>query len=475
MKLNGLQKAGLKVLGIEFHEGGRTDSRRRSRLGGGQPQDHRKTLTTAKRKELIKRSRIINSNSPVALEARTTLADYAVGNGSRPIAQTEDQDWNEAAQALFMQWAKRPTICRRYSLAEVERMTSFALDVDGELFAHKTRDTWQNPALQLFESHRLSSHTEEMEGIYDGIKYAANGRPMVYFIDTKTPKNPRSPDRGIRAAHMLHVHDPQNFSSSRAVPAWANGLLGEQDRLEILAGESQIWKSQAEIAHVLESNREQALEDGDFGFDDDDDAIAGTDEATISAVLGGKVIRLDQGETLSTPDANRPGSEFQSAQMILAGGMLGGHLPPELILDASKIGGASVRLITSKADRKIKHRKQVIDSRLLDGCWFYVIGAAIDRGDLDPFKGWSNVGWTRPRSITVDAGRDSQQARADLEMGRKLWSDDIGEGGNHFDAHWRKRAKEAARIQAIADEEGVPVEALYKPERTNAQNTRVTE
>jgi capsid protein len=146
-------------------------------------------------------------------------------------------------------------------------------------------------------------------------------------------------------------------------------------------------------------------------------------------------------------------------------------LPYEFVLDASNIGGAGVRLIVAKADRRFSYRQMILIQRLLQPTWGYVIGDAIDRGELAPVKGWNKVGWVCPRRVTVDAGREDESHRKNVEMGLLSFSDHFSELGMNFSEEIERRAQDAKAILETAARYGVPVEMLYRPSGTQSVAT----
>jgi capsid protein len=141
----------------------------------------------------------------------------------------------------------------------------------------------------------------------------------------------------------------------------------------------------------------------------------------------------------------------------------GGGLPHEFTQDPSKVGGASVRLITAKAGRRFEKRQQAIINRMLIQTWGYVIGDAIDKGELAPMKDWYKVRFVTPRKITVDAGRESKENRADVETGLKTLDEHFKELGQDFEEQLDIRARNAAAIIAAAKKYNVPINMLYNP------------
>ena len=127
------------------------------------------------------------------------------------------------------------------------------------------------------------------------------------------------------------------------------------------------------------------------------------------------------------------------------------------------MGGAGVRLIVAKADRRFSFRQMILEKRLIRPVWAYVIGDAIDRGFLPPVPGWWRIAIVGPKRVTTDAGREAQQNRADVEMGLKTLSDHYAELGADFGEEIERRAADAKLIMETALKYGVPLEMLWKP------------
>ena len=105
----------------------------------------------------------------------------------------------------------------------------------------------------------------------------------------------------------------------------------------------------------------------------------------------------------------------------------------------------------------------ILDKRLIRPVWAYVIGDAIDRGILPPVAGWWRMATVPPKRVTVDAGREAQQNRADVEMGLKTLSDHYAELGADFGEEIERRAADAKLIMETARKYDVPLEMLWKP------------
>lgn len=141
-----------------------------------------------------------------------------------------------------------------------------------------------------------------------------------------------------------------------------------------------------------------------------------------------------------------------------------GVLPYEFVSDPSKIGGASVRLITAKAARVFSKYSQVIIDQFCVPTWGYILGQAIADGELPDDPKWNEVSWTTPKSVTVDAGRDAANDRNDVEMGLLSMSELYAQRGLDFRTEMDKRASDMAFIIEKAKSTGIPVWMLYKPD-----------
>jgi hypothetical protein len=68
--------------------------------------------------------------------------------------------------------------------------------------------------------------------------------------------------------------------------------------------------------------------------------------------------------------------------------------------------------------------------------------------------------------VTVDAGREAANDRADIEMGLMSMSELYGQRGLDFRSEMEKRAADMAHIQNLAKQYGIPFELLFRPTNT---------
>jgi len=450
-----LQKL-IRVLGFSAYEAA-NPSPRRSRVPGNAPSDTRKELTSHTRRELVRKSRYLHKNSGFAREIVSDMAIYSTGDGMRPQAQTADPNWNNTAENHFMRWAARCEITNRFSFAECQSLISRGLDVDGEYYVLKVRDRFGYPRLQLLESHRIGDSS--VGDTQDGIIFDAYGAPYYYRVLL---------DEGYRdviAGAVMHIFEPESVSAVRNAPTYQHSINHLLDENELIALEKHAVKDNAGISRVLKSEDGTLGDNADFGMGIGADGEP-TDPQAVERIIGGKVVSIKTNESLETHQPNRPSPVFTGFLEHLKRDSAAGVLPYEFVLDPGGARSAGIRLVVAKADRRFSYRQMILIQRFLKPTWGFVIGDAINTGQLAPMKGWNKVLFTTPKRVTVDAGRESESHRKDVEMGLTSFSEHFAELGQDFDEQLEIRAQNAKKIVDAAQRYGVPVTMLYRPSGT---------
>lgn len=436
-------------------------STKRSRVPGAAPTDAKKELTSHVRRELVRKSRYLIKNSGFTREVVGDMAIYSTGDGIRPQAQSVDPVWNRAAEDYFARWSARPEITGRFSFEECQNLVCRGIDVDGEFFVLKVRDSLGRARVQLVESHRVGSPSHNSEAI-DGVMFNMFGAPVSYLIEQDD-----GAFRPVFASAVMHVFEPEHASGARSHPTLQHSINHILDEMEMLALEKHAVKDNQDVSRVIKRESGDLEDDGDFRVSPDTGESADSSDASaIQQILGGKVVALKPGESVESYQSKRPSQVFTGFLEHLKRDSSAGVLPYEFVLDPAKVGGAGVRLIVAKADRRFSYRQLILIQRFLRPTWGWVIGDAIDRGELKPVKGWNKVTWVCPRRVTVDAGREAQQNRADVETGLKTLEDHFSEIGMDFREELEKRAQNARAILDVAQKYGVPVSMLWKPSGT---------
>jgi len=435
-------------------------SPKRGRVPGSSPRDSKLDLSPRVRSELVRRSRYLLKNSGFARELVGSMAIYSVGDGLRPQAQSSDPAWNRQAEEYFRGWASRPEVTGRFSFEECQAIICRGMDTDGEFFVHKTRSRSGLPLLQLIESHRIGD--TDGEETWDGIGLDAFGAPRFYRALEDDGH------RDLPAESVLHIFEPESASALRNAPAIQHSINHILDEMELIALEKHAVKDNADISRVLKTARPDLGDSGDFSVGTPLPGAEASDPVSLQKIVGGKLLALKPEESIESFQSQRPSPTFTGFLEHLRRDSALGVLPFEFAADSSKVGGAGVRLVVAKADRRFSFRQMILIQRLMKPVWAFVIGDAIARGELPEASGWHKISCVCPRRITVDAGREAQQNRADVEMGLKTISDHYEEIGADYGEELERRARDAKMILDTAAKYGIPAEMLWSPSKPAA-------
>jgi hypothetical protein len=444
-------------------------SNKRSWIWSSWPTDFKKTMTVFDRLETTRKMRWLELNAGLIRQVLSDMCIYSVGDGIKPQARSGDIIWDSRAENYFRDWgSKSCDITGRFSFYEIQHICCRLMDRDGEVFIVKTRDKSGVPKIQIIESHKIqnSNSASPPDGMVDGIMFDAYGKPTHYNVIQSDGSS-----RLLPANAVIHLYEPEVASGARAYSPLQHSINNMVDMLEIISLEKFAVKTASDITRTI--TRENPQFDGTqsdfeaFGMRPQDYKDGLTDPNEASTFIGGKILSLAPGEKLESFESQRPNHTFTGFIEHLQRDSTQGSLPFEFVIDPTKAGGASMRFITAKADRRFGHRQAVMIQRMLTPIYGYIIGDAIASGMIPAIDSWNRVFWTTPKRVTVDAGREAAQNRQDIELGLKTLTEDYAERGMDFHEEVRRRAADAKKIIDIAKEFDVPVSMIWKPTNTS--------
>ena len=425
----------------------------------GPAQDLRRDMKPSDRLTMVKRCRWAERNSGLFKQILNDLVLYVIGDGIRAQSHVEDPELAEVYERYFEEKCRRIDITNRFSFAQVQQILMRAMARDGDAFAAKVRNGNGDPKLQLIEAHRVGDPMDAPapDGMHDGCIFGDYGELIAFNIYRSDGTN-----RQILAQSIMHVVDHEYASGARGVPMLQHSINSIQDEMDILELEKLAVKDNADVTRVIKKTG--GYVEGDMAAE----LGAGANYENIAARMGGKLLALEPGEDFQSFTSNRPSPTFTGFLAALERDISQGVLPYEFVNDPSKVGGASVRLVTAKASRVFEKYQQIIIESLCRPTWGYIIGQGIANGDLPDDPDWADTSWTTPKNVTVDAGRESANDRADVELGMVSLSEIYAQRGMDFRAEMEKRAQDMAHIAELAKEYGLPFELLYRPTNTPA-------
>lgn len=434
-------------------------TRARRAAYGAAPRDLRRDLTPYDRLTMVRKCRWAERNSGLFKQILADMCLYTVGDGIKPQSHASTPEVQAQYEAYFAEKGKKIDITNRFSFYQAQSILLRGMVRDGDAFAAKVRNATGEAKLQLMEAHRVGDPLEGEipDGMHDGIQFGPYGE----YIAVNVYKSDGS-SRQILAQSMMHIVDQEYASGARGVPLLQHSINSIQDEMEILALEKQAVKDNGDVTRVIRKAGGVIDSDmaGELG------AANGSSYANVAATMGGKLIALEPGEDMTSFQSNRPNATFTGFLAALERDISQGVLPYEFVGDSSRLGGATVRLITAKAGRVFSKYQTVIIENFCVPTWGYIIGQAIAAGELPDDPQWNQVSWTTPKSVTVDAGREAANDRADVEMGLLSMSELYAQRGLDFRSEMQKRASDMVYIQDLSKQFGIPFELLFRPSNT---------
>jgi lambda family phage portal protein len=440
--------AGIKAFGAGFGAGistfqpyeGAGFSRKRPVIYGAHARDSRLDLNEATRVELLKLARHMYRNVGLIKGAVDSIATYSIGPGLRPQYRGADQDFGRLCEEYWRDVVvPSPEVTGRMTWTDMLLALSRSIDVDGDVFVIMT----EKGKLQIVEGHRVCEG--EDYGTSDGVFLGKLGEPTGYLVQTGELY------RKLGADTVIHLMELERPDQIRGGSSLARALNHVRDLKMLGEFEKDALKLQGSIAAVITTDQgdELAGQGGFFGTvqaQDSGESTIAREEITSSATIP----RLSPGEKIEMIGPNRPHAGFEPfAKFLIRDVAMGLGLPVEFVYDPASVGGAGMRFIVAKAQRRFEQRQRLLIDRFCTRAWRYFIGGAIANGNLPAAEDYAKVTWQTPKSLTVDAGREAQQAREDYKAGLSSLQGYFGELGQDWEEQVRQIAKEREFIASI--------------------------
>ena len=440
--------AGIKAFGAGFGAGistfqpyeGAGFSRKRPVIYGAHARDSRLDLNEATRVELLKLARHMYRNVGLIKGAVDSIATYSIGPGLRPQYRGADQDFGRLCEEYWRDVVvPNPEVTGRMTWTDMLLALSRSIDVDGDVFVVMT----ERGKLQIVEGHRVCEGDDY--GTSDGVFLGKLGEPTAYLVQTGELY------RKLGAETVIHLMELERPDQIRGGSSLARALNHVRDLKMLGEFEKDALKLQGSIAAVITTDQgdELAGQGGFFGTvqaQDSGESTIAREEITSSATIP----RLSPGEKIEMIGPNRPHAGFEPfAKFLIRDVAMGLGLPVEFVYDPASVGGAGMRFVVAKAQRRFEQRQRLLIDRFCNRAWRYFIGTAIANGDLPADEDYAKVTWQTPKSLTVDAGRDALQERENYKAGLSSLQHYFGEMGLDWEEQVRQIAKEKEFIGSM--------------------------
>ena len=420
-----------------------------------QPDDMRRDLSPWDRNEMVKKCRWAERESSLFRQILNDLCIYVVGDGIKWQSHAENPETARLHEEYFAMKAKNLDVSGK-SFFQSQAILTRAMFRDGDAFSLKA-DLNGEAKTQIIEAHRVGDPTDRdtPSECWDGIGFGKYNEPIYYSVYQADGSS-----RKVEAQSVMHIVDMETASGSRGVPTLQSALCAIQDVKELLDLERRAVRDNGDVTRVIFKGS---------GFLDEEAAseISSNHNSAenIASQMGGKAVVLESSDRFESFESKRPNSTFVGFLAALEKDICS-ILPYEFVKDPNSAGGAAVRLVTAKAARVFGKYQNIIIERFCQPTYEYIIADGIAKGEIPDDPRWWSASWTTPKSVTVDAGREAANDRADIEMGLMSMSELYGQRGLDFRSEMEKRAADMAHIQNLAKQYGIPFELLFRPSNT---------
>jgi capsid protein len=418
----------------------------------GGANDQRKDVTSATRMAMIAKSRWAVRNSSIYKQVLDETVLISVGDGLMVQSHAKNPETAAAYEKYFNDWTRKCDITNRFTFGQVQAMWLRGSLTDGDSWGVLTSAN-DIPKIQVLESHRVGTPRNEFSGsCVDGAYLGPFGEVLGWnvYVDGDVQ------NRYIPTSAMIQVCEFDRPSAVRGYPVLQSSLLSVQDQLEIYELEKTACRAASDHVMLLKKQGGVLQDDPAAKFSGDANSCE-----KIASQMGGKVLVVDSNEDFSQIQNNRPSPAWIGMMKAIERDIVR-LLPYEYVVDPSTIGGSVVRLVAGKVSRYAAKWQNLLIEQACDRVFDYVIADAIAQGKVPDDPDFNRKSWITPRDVTVDAGREAAQDRADLQMGLTTATAILGKKGMTHDEVVATRVKEMARTVQAAKEAGLPLWMIYQ-------------
>jgi hypothetical protein len=384
--------------------------------------DQKDLLSQYDHTELLNACRHIYNGSPLLQGAIDDKANASTGGGWGPQFAGTDMAWGEPAEDWLIEHFK---ICdlrgRPYDMAMNTHLGSVTLDRDGEYFIFFVKTAEGYPMFQFVESHRIGNRYHNTSygtaQVRNGIAYNAFGRPIAYHYLGDTKDN----DRWLPAKDVCHVYDPKWFSQGRGVSPIVFAILDWLDVQETRNNEKVAQRIFSALS--LKVSNKTGKPDSftqRFGKGATQTSPSGDESTSLVEEFKSGLIRylkINDEQVEAFNSGNRPSADQRAfEESILRGAFAGIGWTYEQSVDASKLGGASIRRDIQKNQRSVERRQKVLlyPWTRITG---YSIAVASNLGLIPANPQWWMFVPQLPAKMTADAGNESRIEQEEYKLG----------------------------------------------------------
>lgn len=451
--------------------------------------------------ELARKARYERMNNWLLATLEEKDVKYTVGPFGHIIKpHTSNDDWNRAAADEYAAWCEAPFRDSDLPMAQGHRLARKEMHVDGEVFENctflKEPGLQAIPAIELVESHRVSSPGMEYDyirddsGIVDGVQMSRDnagqlyGKPAGYHIRLglegrewiyRRAFQPRRPDLG----GIIHIGDPDRIGMARYITKYAPVLNEIADLTLLWMFEMDRSKSNSEVAAIWKTFSGQVPGTSFDGTGLPDSSIPGqpnvpgsySDEEITKKlkefrkVVSARWLAIKPGEEMDIKTNENPSASQQWLwKFVIERVCVTKGIPMVLVLPDS-MQGTTLRAVMDDAQIGFTSQFAINARSAVMKYRFFMSWAKDNRPALrNAPADWMSCRVVPPPQINVDFGRNMQAMIAGIDAGIYTYEDVIAKDGSTADDRFIAKARQVARAKKIAAQVSTEMGVEVKPE-----------
>lgn len=434
----------------EGHESSRRRQRPTKRL---ESQDS--GLDGGIREEMLSEARALEQTFPIVGRINRAYANHCISS-CRVKWTTGEPEIDKVYAAAWKVWM---LMCDRSGRLTFPKMTKVAIERginDGDIFGQMDD---RGGFLQMagIEADRVSSggnYNKDQSNLIGGISIDANGRKISARIWERSVNGACfTTQQEIPFNQLVHVYDPQRFDAYRGVTHYHRVLNSIRTLKSTIDAESTAATLHSRLTLLAKVKAGGAS----AGFDPFGGTTADTDsngnQITVKSLNDLAIAYMFPDEDLKAHTSDRPSEGWLKLMEWMVREIATGlHLPFGVVWHMAGLGSPAVRFEINQANRVfMAFLQDVVDPmwfRPIVGRWLSI---EIKQGRLPFHPNWFRFKTPRPKSITIDLGRESKAGIEENRAGLGTASNWFIEEDEDFEEQtdqlvYEARFRECARL-----------------------------
>lgn len=398
------------------------------------------------REGLLSEARNLEQTYAVCRRINRQYAKHTIGS-CRIKWNTGDPIVDKAFAESWVNWMKMADAQGRHNFRKLTKIAVARTLVDGRILAQLDR---RGGFLQIqgIEGDRVSSDgifNADRPGLVSGIGLDGNGRAQYAKVWERTLFGTFQNPQEIPMSQLVHVFDSDRIDSVSGYTHYHTVLNTVRDLMETAKAERLAAKRHSKLALLIKTITGGAGPGIDLFGDGGSTQKATDGKVNVEAVGDVANAYMFPSEEMKAHENPRPSDGWLKFMAWLVREIaLGLDLPFGVVWDMSGLGGPAVRFEINQASRTFTDfLSDVIEPmwiRPIVGAW---ITLEMSQGRLPFHPNWYKFTVPKPKSITIDFGRDSKASISENIAGLGTAADWYSEEDENFEEQTMQLVHEA--------------------------------